>query len=111
MMTQGWELEVEWQDGMTTWVPLKDLKESNPLPLAEYADANKISEEPAFAWWVHPTLKRRDRIIKKLKSRYWAKSQKFGIELPKTVEEPLRFLDESDKSGNEECHASVRVQR
>ena len=84
--TQGWELEVEWRDGMTSWVPLKDLKDSNPVPLAEYAVANKISEEPVFAWWVRPTLKRRDRIIKKVKSRYWAKSHKFGIELPKAVE-------------------------
>ena len=24
--TQGWELEVEWRDGMTSWVPLKDLR-------------------------------------------------------------------------------------
>ena len=48
--TQGWELEVEWRDGTTSWVPLKDLKDSNP---------NKISEEPAFAWWVRPTVKRR----------------------------------------------------
>ena len=91
MMTQGWELEVEWLVGTTTWVPLKDLKESNPVPHAEYAVANKISEDPAFVWWVLPTLRRRDRIIKKVKSRYWAKSHKFGIELPKTVEEALRI--------------------
>ena len=32
-----------------------------------------------------------NRIIKKVKSRYWAKSHKFGIELPKTVEEALRI--------------------
>jgi L-amino acid N-acyltransferase YncA len=25
---------------------------------AEYAVANKISEEPAFKWWVEDTLKR-----------------------------------------------------
>ena len=66
MTTQGWELEVEWRDGMTSWVPLKDLKDSNPVPLAEYAVANKISEERAFAWWVHPTFKWCDRIIKKV---------------------------------------------
>lgn len=26
----GWELEVEWRDGTTTWIPLKEMKESNP---------------------------------------------------------------------------------
>ena len=89
--TQGWELEVEWRDGETSWIPLKDLKESNPVQLAEYAIANKISEEPAFAWWVRPTLRRRDRIIKKVKSRYWDKTHKFGIELPKSVAEALKI--------------------
>ena len=39
--TQGYELEVEWRDCTTSWVPLKDLKDSNPVPLAEYAVANK----------------------------------------------------------------------
>ena len=87
--TKGWALQVEWKDGTTSWVPLKDLKESNPVELAEYAVANKIVEEPAFAWWVRPVLRRRDRILKKVKSRYWSKTHKFGIELPKSVAESL----------------------
>jgi hypothetical protein len=48
--TRGWDLQVEWRDGSTTWVPLSELKESNPVEVAEYAVANKIAEEPAFAW-------------------------------------------------------------
>jgi hypothetical protein len=39
--TKGWELLVKWKDGTTTWIPLKDLKETNPVELAEYAIANK----------------------------------------------------------------------
>lgn len=93
--TRGWELQVEWKDGSTDWVPLKDLKESNPVELAEYAVANKIVEEPAFAWWVRQVLRRRDRIIKKVKSRYWKKTHKYGIELPKTVERALKIDDET----------------
>jgi hypothetical protein len=89
--TRGWELQVEWRDGSATWVPLKELKQSNPVEVAEYAVANKIAEEPAFAWWVRDALRKRDRIIKKVKARYWAKTHKFGIELPKTVEEALRI--------------------
>ena len=45
--TIGWQLLVEWKDGSTDWM---DLKESNPVELAEYAVANKIVEEPAFKW-------------------------------------------------------------
>ncbi|KAI2511643.1 Reverse transcriptase (RNA-dependent DNA polymerase) [Fragilaria crotonensis] len=56
--TRGWELQVEWRDGSTTWVPLSELKESNPIQVAEYAVANKIAEEPAFAWWVRNVLRK-----------------------------------------------------
>ena len=89
--TSGWELLVEWMDGSTSWIPLKDLKHSNPLEVAEYAVANKIAEEPAFCWWVRQTLRRRDRIIKKVKTRYWRRTHKYGVELPKTVTEALEI--------------------
>jgi hypothetical protein len=89
MMTKGWSLQVEWRDGTTSWVPLKDLKDSNPIEVAEYAVANKIASEPAFTWCLRSVLRRRDRIIKKVKSKYWSKRHKFGIELPMTVAEAL----------------------
>eukprot|EP00978_Attheya_sp_CCMP212_P032976 scaffold130993_cov24-Attheya_sp.AAC.1 len=33
------------------------------LLATEYAVANQLENEPAFAWWVKETIKRRDRII------------------------------------------------
>ena len=33
--TQGWKLLVEWKDSTTSWVPLKDIKESFPIETAE----------------------------------------------------------------------------
>ena len=56
--TKGWELLVSWKDGSSSWVKLKDLKNSNPVEVAEYAVANRIQEEPAFAWWVKSVLGR-----------------------------------------------------
>jgi len=85
--TKGWKLLVEWKEGSSDWVPLKDLKESNPVEVAEYAKANGLSEEPAFAWWINDVLRRRNLIISKVKSRYWKTTHKFGIQLPKSVEE------------------------
>lgn len=87
--TRGWELEVQWKDGSTSWIPLKDLKESNPIEVAEYAVANKIAEEPAFAWWVRHVLRKRNRFIGKVKSKYWSRTHKYGIELPKTAQQAL----------------------
>jgi hypothetical protein len=51
MTTAGWEMEVQWADGSTDWLPLKDLKDSNPIEAAKYAISNGIFEEPAFSWW------------------------------------------------------------
>lgn len=89
--TRGWELLVSWKDGTASWVKLKDLKESFPVQLAEYAVGNKISSEPGFAWWVPHTLRKKDRIISKVKSKYWKRTHKYGIRLPKSVDEALKF--------------------
>jgi Reverse transcriptase (RNA-dependent DNA polymerase) len=89
--TIGWELLVQWKDNSTTWIALKDLKESYPVQVAEYSVEAKISEEPAFAWWVPHTLRKRNRIIAKLKSKYWVRTHKFGIKIPKTVAEARAF--------------------
>lgn len=94
--TKGWKLLIKWKDGSTSWERLADLKESNPVQVAEYAVANKIESEPAFAWWVKDVLRRRDRIIAKVKSRYWKRTHKYGIQVPKTVEEALRIDKETN---------------
>ena len=67
--TRGWKLLVSWKDGTSSWVPLKGLKEAYPVQVAECALANKILEEPAFAWWAWHVIKKHDRIIRKVKSR------------------------------------------
>ena len=87
--TQGWQLLCEWKDGSSNWVVLKDARQSYPVLVAEYAIANRIDDEPAFAWWVPGVIKKRDRIIAKVKSKYWQRSHKYGIKIPKTVQEAL----------------------
>ena len=87
--TKGWKLQCQWKDGTTSWIPLKDMKEGYPLQTAEYAQQNQLLQEPAFSWWVPHTLKTRNRILSAAKTRYARKEQKYGIDLPKTVEEAL----------------------
>ena len=53
--------------------------------------ANRIDGEPAFKWWCKDVLRRRNRYVAKVKSRYWKTSHKFGIRLPHSVEEALRI--------------------
>jgi hypothetical protein len=80
MTTKGWKLLVEWKDGSTDWLSLKD-----PVQVVEYAVVNKIAEQPAFAWWVPYVLRKRERIIQKVKTRYWKRTHKYGVELLKSV--------------------------
>ena len=85
MMTKGWQLLCQWKDGSTNWVALKDMKNSYPVQVADYAIANRIDDEPAFAWWVPNVFKKRERILSKVKTKYWQCTHKFGIRIPKTV--------------------------
>jgi hypothetical protein len=56
--TAGWDLEVEWKDGLTSWLPLKKLKETDAVEVAVYAVDTQIDTEPAFDWWVRHVLKK-----------------------------------------------------
>ena len=93
--TKGWELLVSWKDGSSSWVKLKDLKNSNPVEVAEYAVANRIQEEPAFVLWVKSVLRRHNSIVSKVKKKYWRTTHKHGVRVPtsKSVQEALQ-LDE-----------------
>ena len=82
------------EDGTSTWIPLKDIKEANPIEVAEYSIRANISDEPAFAWWVNGTIKRRNKIIKEVRHRLAKKSYKFSITVPNSVQEALELDQE-----------------
>ena len=85
--TRGWDLYVQWKGGHASWVALKDMKHGYPVQTAQYAIKNKLNKEPAFNWWVNYTMRKADRIISKLKSKYWQRTHKYGIQIPKSAEE------------------------
>ena len=111
--TKGWDLKVQWADGTANWVPLRDIKESNPIEVAEFAVRSNIADEPAFAWWVNSTLKRRNKVIKQVRHRLVKKNYKFGIKVPNTVEEALQLDTENGnnlwKAAIEKELGNVRV--
>ena len=51
---------------------------------------NKLEDEPAFAWWIPYTMKKRERIISKLKSKYWER------EIQKNIDEALEIDKETN---------------
>ena len=61
------------------------MKELNPIEVAEFAVSQGIDHEPAFAWWVPYTLKKRNRILAAVNARYHKRTHKFGVEIPKNM--------------------------
>ena len=95
--TKGWEMYVIWKDGSSNWLTLKAMKEAFPIETAMYAMEHKLTEEPAFAWWVQHVLRKKDRCLKKVKSKYWERTHKYGIRVPKNIAEAKK-IDEENKN-------------
>ena len=89
--TKGWKLKVLWTDGSYDWLPLSQIKESNPIETAEYSISQGIHKEPAFNWWVSHVIRKRDRLINKVVHRTRKANMKFGIVIPNTVDDAYRL--------------------
>ena len=96
--TSGWKLLIKWMDSSETWIPLKVMKESHPVDVAEFAKARGIVDEPAFSWWVPYTLRKRDMILSAVKARVRKATQKYGIELPRSTKHAYRTDSENDNT-------------
>jgi hypothetical protein len=96
--TKGWHLCVECKDGTTSWECLVDLKESNPVEVAEYASAKSFLVTPAFLWWAPHVLKKRSRIIADVTKRYHKRTHKFGIEVPKNWDDCVILDKDTDNT-------------
>ena len=75
-------------------------KESSPNQVTKYVIAQGIWNKPAFNWWVHHVLKKRERIISMVEwhsAQFLKRNNKFGLRLPKTVNE-VAVIDK--KNGN-----------
>ncbi len=71
------------------------MKNSYPVQLAEYATQRRLAGEPAFAWWISHVLNKCNRIIGKVKAKYWIRTHKFIVKVPRTVEEAHAFDKEN----------------
>jgi hypothetical protein len=96
--TKGWHLCVEWKDGTTSWERMADLKEGNPVEVAEYAVAKNLLAAPDFVSWAPHVLKKRSSITASLTKRYHKRTHKFGIEVPKSWDDCVMFDKENDNT-------------
>ena len=75
---------------------MKDLKESNPVELYEYAVSNKIDHEPELSWWAPYTTQKRNQIISKPQKKYWRKNRKSGTEVPNSIKRAYDIDEETN---------------
>lgn len=94
--TQGWKICLQWKDGSSSWHPMIDVKNLFPVQLADYALFNKLQDKVGFSWWVKHTLKKRERIISSIHTRYAKCTHKFRIKVPMTVAEVLAIDKETN---------------
>ena len=90
--TVGWNLLVQWNDVSKQWIDLKLLKESNPVQVAEYSVSRNINDEPALVWWVPYTILNIYAIIDAVNSRVKQTTHKYGIEVPKSINEAMAYI-------------------
>eukprot|EP00957_Ditylum_brightwellii_P008681 658902-Ditylum_brightwellii.AAC.1 len=108
--TRGWELLMQFKNEGLEWVKLKDLKAANSVELTEYTVVNCLADKPAFKWWVLHAISKRNLVINKVKSKYWRISHKFGIRLPKTVDEVLQ-IDRETGADHWRCAINMEITR
>ena len=65
---------------------MKDLKESNPVEIAEFATARGIKNEPAFSWWIPYMLQKRDAILLAIKMQVQKTTHKYGVKILSSVD-------------------------
>ena len=88
--TKGWKIKVIWDSGNTSYINIENIKETNPVEIAEYTKSNNIDKEPAFAWWVPSYFKRRNVIISKSAMRV-RNNTKLVISIPATYDEDVEL--------------------
>lgn len=96
--SKGYHINILWKDCSKKWINMNYVKESFPIQFAEYSRENELSDEKEFKWWDPFTIKKIQRILYKLKVKFWDTTKNYGIIIPRKVKEYL--LIDVDNSNN-----------
>ena len=94
-----WNLQLQWEDGSISFVPVKDMLKDDPAPAAKYAQDNGLLE--LDGWKKFKThAKNSEKLIRainqsKLRSFRTAKRYKYGYEVPRDHGDAMRLDIES----------------
>ena len=55
------------------------------MDVGEFAKSRSLVSEPAFAWWVPHTIRRRNAILSVVKAWFKKRTHKYGIKIPTDI--------------------------
>ena len=61
----------------------------------KYGVQIRIAGDPVFSWWIRHLFDNHNRIIGKLKSKYWFRKQNFSVNIPNSVQEAKAFVEDN----------------
>jgi hypothetical protein len=79
-------------------INLADIKESNPVEVAEYAATKILLDTTGFIWWAPHVLQKRTIMSAAVTKRYHKRTRKFGIEVPKSWYDCVKLDKENDNT-------------
>ena len=79
--TFGWKLLGKLADDSKSWISLKDMKEANPVDIANFFNTCDTTNNTNFVWWVPYNLCKQDFILSKIKASIHKKAHKYSIEI------------------------------
>ena len=88
---------MEWKYGCSNCISIKDLKNSYPVELADYSIKHNINDNTDFSCWVPNVRNKMTAIIVNVNSKYWQRMHKYGIKIPKYVNEAYRIVTKNKK--------------
>ena len=101
MFSWTYAVQVKWDNGGTTWEPIKLIKECDPYTLAKYAHEKKITELKPWKWTKIFTRNPQDflKLTGTINAamRATKKYYKFGVEVPYTVSQAI-IIDKDNKN-------------
>ena len=66
--------------------------------MSKYVVHLRIAGNRVFAWWIRHVLEKHNRIIGKTNSKYWVRTHKFGVKIPKSVQVAKACDEENDNT-------------
>ena len=101
-------MKVLWRDGTESSTPLKYLKQSNPVEVAEFEKDRDLESELALYLWIPHVPRKRDVITSNVASRSRKTTHNHGVEMPNECYEHVLLHADDTLVASENAESVLR---